>query len=104
MTWGDPIELFDDDETLSRAERLKHHGITAGALCKYGSPSIGMFLWSRPEASALITEPVQSLVLGLVLFIDVITDPSADWVLVQLNSNGNIVIGWIPAELVSLID
>lgn len=104
--WGEPFELHDEDETIERFERLKGMGLTVGALIRYGSSTLGnegMFLWERPEASARIQSAFVPMT-GVVLAVDVDSDPSTDWIMLCLSvTSGTTVIGWAPAELVTTL-
>ena len=105
--WGDPFELHDEGASEQRAELLKHEGIVLGALIRYGSTSKeGMFLWDRPEASAMIRSSFTAM-FGMILAIDVTSDPSTDWLMLYLSTSSSegsmTIIGWAPASLVTVL-
>lgn len=105
--WGEPFDLYEDGNAADRLESLRCQGVTYGALIQYGtSGKEGLFVWERPEASAMVYSALDST-FGMVLAIDVSSDPSTDWLMLYLSAGhgdkNSTVIGWVPAPLVTVL-
>lgn len=105
MSWGDPFDKFyKDDDGDRRREVLVERGLTPGTLVKYGQLGSGKALqvWDFPD----LQSPSQQVVpgLGVIIAVDCESDPTADWLMVLLNTPVRVLYGWLPTSMVHKVE
>ena len=105
MSWGDPFDKFykDDDEDRRR-EVAVQRGFVPGVLISYGTLGSGktLHVWDSPDLSD-DSHPVAPG-LGIIIAVDCESDPTADWLMILLNSPTRQMFGWLPTSLVKKVE
>lgn len=105
MSWGDPFDKFyKDDDGDRRREVMVQRKLVPGALVSYGQLGSGKTLqvWDFPDLKADSFPVTPGL--GVIIAVDCESDPTADWLMVLLNTPTRVLYGWLPTSLVNKVE
>lgn len=105
MSWGDPFDKFyKDDDGDRRREVMVQRNLVPGEMVTYGQLGSGktLHVWEFPDLQSNSSPVVPGV--GVIIAVDCESDPTADWLMLLLNTPTRVMFGWLPTSLVKRVE